>query len=185
MTASMALSAVRRKVCRSYCKRFPNLQHSPDSLEYLPYFSLWRRKCFLPTKGIRSYCSGEDSVNSRCGSAVDNAWGLDAGKHSSKQRNRQEVSDLMKVILTSMHATKREKCEGKSIDERYCSGPITLDDYGTDAGSTGTERPSVNSFQAVDQFHVGGQLATETLLSYLNLFEGASLLDVGCGKGNN
>ncbi|PKH00357.1 class I SAM-dependent methyltransferase [Paraglaciecola sp. MB-3u-78] len=42
---------------------------------------------------------------------------------------------------------------------------------------------TIEDLAAVDEFHVGGRLATEHLLKQLNFAKSSDLLDVGCGLG--
>jgi cyclopropane fatty-acyl-phospholipid synthase-like methyltransferase len=42
---------------------------------------------------------------------------------------------------------------------------------------------SFEDLAGVDEFHVGGRLATEHLLTQLNFTQSSDLLDVGCGLG--
>jgi ubiquinone/menaquinone biosynthesis C-methylase UbiE len=45
------------------------------------------------------------------------------------------------------------------------------------------ETVTIEDLAAVDEFHVGGRLATEHLLKQLNFAKSSDLLDVGCGLG--
>jgi ubiquinone/menaquinone biosynthesis C-methylase UbiE len=45
------------------------------------------------------------------------------------------------------------------------------------------ETVTIEELAAVDEFHVGGRLATEHLLKQLNFTQSSDLLDVGCGLG--
>lgn len=42
---------------------------------------------------------------------------------------------------------------------------------------------TIEQLSLVDEFHVGGRVATEHLLAQLNFAQGSKLLDVGCGLG--
>lgn len=45
------------------------------------------------------------------------------------------------------------------------------------------EEVTIDDLAAVDEFHIGGQAATERLLNQISLSEGDHVLDVGCGLG--
>jgi SAM-dependent methyltransferase len=45
------------------------------------------------------------------------------------------------------------------------------------------ETVTIEDLAAVDEFHVGGRLATEHKLKQLNFTQSSDLLDVGCGLG--
>ncbi len=46
-----------------------------------------------------------------------------------------------------------------------------------------TETVSIEELSAVDEFHIGGRLATDHLVDQLDLFSQCQVLDLGCGLG--
>ncbi len=72
----------------------------------------------------------------------------------------------------------------KSVSEHYTHGELlgAIKSAITKLGKT-IESVSIDDLAPVDEFHVGGRLATDNLLDQLNFSEPDHILDVGCGLG--
>jgi ubiquinone/menaquinone biosynthesis C-methylase UbiE len=72
----------------------------------------------------------------------------------------------------------------KSVSDHYLHGDLLNAIQATlpDIGKT-TENVTIEDLAPVDEFHIGGRLATENLIDQLNFSEQDYILDVGCGLG--
>lgn len=72
----------------------------------------------------------------------------------------------------------------KAISEHYLHGDL-LNAIRVSLGRLGktVENVTIEDLAPVDEFHIGGRLATENLLDQLGICEGHNLIDVGCGLG--
>ena len=71
-----------------------------------------------------------------------------------------------------------------AVSEHYAHGEL-LSSIKAALGKLGktVDNVSVDDLGPVDEFHIGGRLATENFLSKLNFSEQDHILDVGCGLG--
>ena len=72
----------------------------------------------------------------------------------------------------------------KSVSDHYLHGNLlnAIEKALPALGKT-IETVTIEELAAVDEFHIGGRLATEHILKQLNLSKPGYLLDVGCGLG--
>ena len=72
----------------------------------------------------------------------------------------------------------------QSVSEHYTHGELlgAIKSVVAKLGKT-IESVSINDLAPVDEFHIGGRLATDNLLDQLNFSESDHILDVGCGLG--
>lgn len=72
----------------------------------------------------------------------------------------------------------------KQISEHYSHGELlkAIESAIEKLGKT-TESITIDDLAAVDEFHIGGRLATENLLDQFDFSEEHNILDVGCGLG--
>lgn len=72
----------------------------------------------------------------------------------------------------------------KSVSDHYLHGDLlnAIEAALPALGKT-TENVTMEDLAPVDEFHIGGRLATENLFDQLNFSEQSYLLDVGCGLG--
>jgi SAM-dependent methyltransferase len=72
----------------------------------------------------------------------------------------------------------------KVISEHYSQGDLLQSIQASIAqlGKT-VDTVTIEDLAPVDEFHIGGRLATENLLNQLNFSEEDKILDVGCGLG--
>jgi len=71
-----------------------------------------------------------------------------------------------------------------SVSEHYLHGSLlTAIEEALPALGKTTESITVNDLASIDEFHIGGRLATDHLLDQLAFSEQSRLLDVGCGLG--
>ena len=72
----------------------------------------------------------------------------------------------------------------KSVSEHYTHGELlgAIQSAVAKLGKT-IESVSIDDLAPVDEFHIGGRLATDNLLDQLNFSESDHILDVGCGLG--
>jgi len=72
----------------------------------------------------------------------------------------------------------------KNVSDHYTHGELleTIKASINKLGKT-IDTISIEDLAAVDEFHIGGRLATDNLLDQLNFTQKESILDVGCGLG--
>jgi len=72
----------------------------------------------------------------------------------------------------------------KTIADHYLHGNLlqAIQESIAKLGKT-IETVTIDDLAPVDEFHIGGRVATENLLNKLNVSEGDHVLDVGCGLG--
>jgi len=72
----------------------------------------------------------------------------------------------------------------KSVSEHYTHGALleAIQASVTKLGKT-IDSVTIEDLAPVDEFHIGGRLATDNLLDQLNFSEKDHILDVGCGLG--
>jgi len=72
----------------------------------------------------------------------------------------------------------------QSVSEHYAHGELldVIQSAVTNLGKT-IESVTIDDLAPVDEFHIGGRLATDNLLDQLNFSESDHILDVGCGLG--
>jgi ubiquinone/menaquinone biosynthesis C-methylase UbiE len=72
----------------------------------------------------------------------------------------------------------------KDVSEHYAHGKLlgAIQASVTKLGKT-IDTITIQDLAAVDEFHIGGRLATDNLLDQLNFSEQDHILDVGCGLG--
>jgi len=72
----------------------------------------------------------------------------------------------------------------KSVSNHYLHGDLlnAIEAALPTLGKT-TENVTIEDLAPVDEFHIGGRLATDNLFNQLNFSEQGYLLDVGCGLG--
>ena len=72
----------------------------------------------------------------------------------------------------------------QSVSEHYTHGELlgAIQSAVAKLGKT-IESVSIDDLAPVDEFHIGGRLATDNLLDQLNFSESDHILDVGCGLG--
>lgn len=72
----------------------------------------------------------------------------------------------------------------KSVSDNYLHGDLlnAIKSALTSLGKT-TENVTIEDLAPVDEFHIGGRVATDNLISQLNFTEQGHVLDVGCGLG--
>ena len=72
----------------------------------------------------------------------------------------------------------------QSVSEHYTHGELlgAIKSAITKLGKT-IDSVSIDDLAPVDEFHIGGRLATDNLLDQLNFSESDHILDVGCGLG--
>jgi len=70
------------------------------------------------------------------------------------------------------------------VSEHYLHGNLlnAIESVLPDIGKT-TESVTVEDLAPVDEFHIGGRIATDNLVDQLNFPEQGHVLDVGCGLG--
>jgi ubiquinone/menaquinone biosynthesis C-methylase UbiE len=72
----------------------------------------------------------------------------------------------------------------KSVSNHYFHGDlINAIEAALPALGKTTENVTIEDLAPVDEFHIGGRMATDNLLGQLNLSERSHVLDVGCGLG--
>ena len=72
----------------------------------------------------------------------------------------------------------------KSVSDHYIHGDLlSAIEAALPALGKTTENVTIEDLAPVDEFHIGGRLATENLFDQLNFSEQSYLLDVGCGLG--
>ena len=72
----------------------------------------------------------------------------------------------------------------KSVSDHYLHGDL-LNAIETSLAALGktTQNVTIEDLAPVDEFHIGGRLATDSLINQLNFSEQGHVLDVGCGLG--
>ncbi|MFB3089437.1 MAG: cyclopropane-fatty-acyl-phospholipid synthase family protein, partial [Acidiferrobacterales bacterium] len=72
----------------------------------------------------------------------------------------------------------------KAVSEHYTHGDLLKSILASIAklGKT-VDSVTIEDLAPVDEFHIGGQQATDSFLSQLNFSEQDHILDVGCGLG--
>jgi len=72
----------------------------------------------------------------------------------------------------------------KSVSDVYVHGDLlnAIEAALPSLGKT-TENVTIEDLAPVDEFHIGGRLATDNLINQLNFSEQGHVLDVGCGLG--
>ena len=72
----------------------------------------------------------------------------------------------------------------KAISDHYLHGDLlqAIQASITKLGKT-IDSVTIEDLAPVDEFHIGGRLATENLLNQLSFSEQHNILDVGCGLG--
>lgn len=72
----------------------------------------------------------------------------------------------------------------KAVAEHYLHGNLlgAIQDAITKLGKT-VDSVTIEDLAPVDEFHIGGRLATDNLLDQLNFSKQGKILDVGCGLG--
>jgi ubiquinone/menaquinone biosynthesis C-methylase UbiE len=72
----------------------------------------------------------------------------------------------------------------KSVSNHYSHGDLlnAIEATLPALGKT-TENVSIEDLAPIDEFHIGGRLATDNLIGKLNFSEQSHVLDVGCGLG--
>lgn len=72
----------------------------------------------------------------------------------------------------------------KSVSDHYLHGDLlnAIENALPALGKT-TENVAIEDLAPVDEFHIGGRLATDNLIGQLNFSERCHVLDVGCGLG--
>jgi len=72
----------------------------------------------------------------------------------------------------------------KSVSDHYLHGDL-LNAIETSLPALGktTQNVTIEDLAPVDEFHIGGRLATDSLINQLNFSEQDHVLDVGCGLG--
>ncbi|MEY8211982.1 MAG: class I SAM-dependent methyltransferase [Gammaproteobacteria bacterium] len=72
----------------------------------------------------------------------------------------------------------------KTVSEHYLHGDlINAIEAALPALGKTTENVTIEDLAPVDEFHIGGRLATDNLIDQLNFSEEHHVLDVGCGLG--
>ena len=74
----------------------------------------------------------------------------------------------------------------RSVSDHYLHGNLlnAIEAALPALGKT-TETVTIEDLAAIDEFHIGGRLATDNLFEQLNFAEQGCLLDVGCGLGGS
>lgn len=72
----------------------------------------------------------------------------------------------------------------KAVSESYLHGALlkAIQSAITKLGKT-VDSVTIEDLAPVDEFHIGGRLATENFLDQLDFSEQDHILDVGCGLG--
>ena len=72
----------------------------------------------------------------------------------------------------------------KTVSDHYLHGDLlnAIEAALPALGKT-TESVTIEDLAPIDEFHIGGRLATDHLIGQLNLTESSHVLDVGCGLG--
>jgi len=72
----------------------------------------------------------------------------------------------------------------KSVSDHYVHGNLlNVIEAALLANGKTIETVAIEDLAPVDEFHIGGRLATDSLLNQLNFSKQSNLLDVGCGLG--
>ena len=72
----------------------------------------------------------------------------------------------------------------KAISDHYTHGDLlgAIKASVTKLGKS-TESVTIEDLAPVDEFHIGGRIATDNLVGQLNISEKDHILDIGCGLG--